>query len=259
MPIKLSKDEIRVIYQQGEDAVVSLVAMLLEKINSLEAEVEKLKAQVNKDSHNSSKPPSSDYHRPKPKSQRPKSSQRSGGQKGHQGHTLKQVETPDHTVIHPLTGSAVCGCNLAKARFVGYEKRQVFDIPPLTVEVTEHLGEVKECNCGICYTAQFPPGVTAPVQYGERILATMVYLSTYQLLPQKRTTEVLSDLFGVHLSEGTLNNSIIRAYERLAETEEAIKEAIMNAPVIDADETGIYIGGKRLWEHTCGTDLLFSS
>ena len=120
MPIKLSKDEIRAIYQQGEDAVVSLVEMLIEKINSLESEVEKLEAQINKDSHNSSKPPSSDYHRPKPKSQRKKSSKRKGGQKGHKGHTLKQVETPDHIFVHPLTGTGECGCNLKEARFLRY-------------------------------------------------------------------------------------------------------------------------------------------
>ena len=254
MPIQLSKNDIRAIYHQGEDAVVSLVEMLMAKINFLEAEIEKLKAQLTKDSHNSSKPPSSDYHRPKPKSQRKKSSKHKGGQKGHKGHTLKQVETPDHIVVHPLTGKGACGCNLEDARFLRYEKRQVFDIPPVEMEVTEHLGEVKQCNCGICHTAQFPPGVTAPVQYGERIHATMVYLSTYQLLPQKRTTEVMADLFDVHLSEGTLNTSITHAYKRLAETEEAIKDALVNAPVIHADETGIYIGGKRLWEHTCGTD-----
>ena len=254
MTIQLSRNEIKEIYRQGEDAVVSLIEMLINKINALEEEVTKLKAQSAKDSHNSSKPPSSDMNRPVPRNLRKKSGRRSGGQPGHKGHALKQVENPDHTITHPLKGKCKCGRNLAKGKLHGYKKRQVIDIPPRETEVTEHQAETRECECGMYHTAKFPDGVDAPVQYGERIRAIMLYFSSYQLIPQKRVTEAMCDLFGISLSEGTLNNILQKGYERLVETEGAIKEAIRAAPVIHCDETGMYVKGKRWWEHSCSTD-----
>jgi len=256
MPIQISRDEIRAIYRQGEDAVVSLIEMLVDRINKLEEEVAQLKVQINKDSHNSSKPPSSDWHRSPPKSLRTKSGNSSGGQPGHEGHSLRQVENPHHIVKHPLRGSCECGRNLAKTRKIGTEKRQVFDLPPkIELEVTEHQAEIGECMCGRQHTAEFPSGVEAPVQYGQRICAAVTYYSTYQLLPQKRITEAMADLYGVYLSEGTVNTILRTAHQRLAATEEAIKAAIRASPVVHADETGMYVNGKRLWEHTLGTSL----
>ena len=254
MAIQLSRKEIIDIYRQGEDAVVSLIEMLINKINALEEEVARLKVQIAKDSHNSSKPPSSDVNRPIPRNLRKRSSRSSGGQPGHKGHTLKQVENPDHTIMHPLKGKCKCGRNLAKGKLFGYEKRQVIDIPPIKMEVTEYQAETRECDCGMCHTAQFPDGVEAPVQYGERIRAIMLYFSSYQLVPQKRVTEAMSDLFGITLSQGTLNNIMQKGYERLAETEDAIKEAIRASPIVHCDETGMYVRGKRWWEHSCSTD-----
>lgn len=255
MAIKISRDEIRAIYRQGEDAVIVLVEMLVERLNNLEQRVNKLEAQRSKDSHNSSKPPSSDFNRPNQRSLRKKTGRKSGGQLGHKGHTLKRIENPDHIAIYPLHGTCQCGRDIGKGRFLGYEKRQVIDIPPIETEVTEHQGETRMCGCGICHTAHFPEGVGAPVQYGERIRAIMLYLSSYQLIPQKRVTEGMHDLFGITLSQGTLNNILQKGYERLSDTEEAIKKAILGAPVINCDETGMYMNGKRWWEHSCSTDL----
>lgn len=255
MAIQLSRKEIIDIYRQGEDAVVSLIEMLINKINEHEEEIAKLKAQNAKDSHNSSKPPSSDINRPIPRNLRKRSGRSSGGQPGHKGHTLKQVENPDHTITHHLKGKCQCGRNLAKGKLRGYEKRQIIDIPPIEIEVTEHQAETRECDCGMCHTAQFPDGVEAVVQYGKRIRAIMLYLSSYQLVPQKRVIEAMSDLFGISLSQGTLNNILQKGYERLSETEDAIKEAIRAASVIHCDETGMYVKGKRWWEHSCSTDL----
>lgn len=254
MSIQLSRKEIIDIYRQGEDAVVSLIEILINKINALEEEVAKLKAQSAKDSHNSSKPPSSDINRPIPGNLRKKSGRKSGGQPGHKGYTLKQVENPDHIIKYPLKGKCNCGRDIENSKLLGYEKRQVIDIPPIKMEVTEHQAETRECACGLCHTAQFPDDVEAPVQYGKRIRAIMLYFSSYQLVPQKRTTEAMSDLFGITLSQGTLNNILQKGYERLAKTDDAIKEAIRAAPVINCDETGMYVRGKRWWEHSCSTD-----
>lgn len=255
MPIKISRDEIRAVYRQGEDAVITLVETLVERLNKLEQRVSELEAQRIKDSHNSSKPPSSDFNRPKPKSLRKKSGKKSGGQIGHKGHTLKQIEDPDNVVIHPMHGKCQCGRDINKGKFIGYDKRQVIDIPPIEAKVTEHQVETWECDCGICHTAQFPEGVEAPVQYGERIRAILLYFSSYQLIPQKRVTEAMHDLFDITLSQGTLNNILQKGYKRLSETEDTIKEAIISAPVINCDETGMYVNGKRWWEHSCSTDL----
>jgi transposase len=144
---------------------------------------------------------------------------------------------------------------LSKGKRRGYDRRQVFDIPKPTMEATEHRAETKECACGRLHTAAFPKGVDAPVQYGPNIRSMLVYLSQYQLLPQKRITEAMADLFGVTISEGTVNKTIQQAYARLEATEETIKEKIRGSPVAHGDETGMYIAGKRLWQHTIGTAL----
>lgn len=255
MADKITKEKFLLLCKVNPEAVWKLFNKLQKRIDYLEQRVMQLEQQKAKDSRNSSKPPSSDPNRPHPKSLRTKSSRQNGGQKGHKGHTLQKVSNPDHVVNHPLKGDCSCGRNLNRAKHLGCETRQVMDLPPTTIEVTEHQAETKECQCGRCHTAEFPEGVTAPVQYSERIRAMLVYLNSYQLLSQKRTTETMSDLFGVNLSQGTLNNIVMEAYEGLAKTEESIKAAILSAPVIHADETGMYVSGKRMWEHVCSTEL----
>jgi Transposase IS66 family. len=254
MPIEITRDEIRAIYRQGEDAVVTLIESLVARINELEKDVAELKAKVNKDSHNSSKPPSSDMFRP-PKSLREKSDKPRGGQPGHNGRSLRQIESPDHIKEHSLQGTCECGRRLSEGKFRGKERRQVFDIPNPTIEVTEHRAEIRACACGLLHTADFPAGVEAPVQYGPRIRGMLVYLSQYQLLPQKRITETMRDLFSAQISQGTINNAIVQAYYRLQITEETIKQSIAASAVVHGDETGIYVGGKRLWQHNLSTAL----
>jgi transposase len=253
MPERFTREQFRAIYRQGEEAVVAMFEMFQERIIALENEVAYLKSIIAKDSHNSSKPPSSDMHRPNSRSLRRKGKKRKGGQRGHKGNGLRQVDNPDHIVEHPLTGKCGCGRDLKDGKHLGFERRQVIDIPPVSPEVTEHRAETRECGCGQQHSAFFPSGINAPVQYGERIRAIVLYLCSYQLLPQRRTTEAISDLFGLSLSEGTLNNIVMEAHGRLSETEEAIKAAIRASPVMHGDETGMYVAGKRLWEHTQST------
>jgi len=263
----MSRDEIRAVYRQGEDAVVSLIEMLISRFNALEDEVAglkaqlgkaneeitRLKAQVAKDSHNSSKPPSSDMHR-EPKNLREKSRKPNGGQPGHHGHTLHRVENPDYVSIHKLHGQCRCGRTLNSGKLLGYTRRQVFDLPAIRLEVTEHQAEVRRCRCGKQHTAQFPENVTAPVQYGNRIRAVAVYFSSFQMMPQNRLIEAMRDIFNVHMSEGTLNSIIVKAHTFLEKTETAIKAAIRASPIMHMDETGMYVAGKRWWEHVCSTN-----
>ena len=136
------------------------------QVEKLEARVKELEAQINKNSRNSSKPPSTDEFI-KPKSSRKKSGKSSGGQKGHKGNTLKMSNNPDFIVTHSPKTCLCCGHSLEEEKPQSIEKRQVFDLPPLKIYVTEHQTEKKLCPCcGLKTTTDFPEGVELPVQYG---------------------------------------------------------------------------------------------
>jgi transposase len=156
-------------------------------------------------------------------------------------------------MIHRLDGCCGCGRKLSLGKLIGYKQRQVFDLPPPRLEVTEHRSEVRRCRCGKHHAARFPENVTAPVQYGNQVRATMVYFSSFQLVPQNRLVEAMRDLFNVHVSEGTLNNIVAKAHKFLEKTEISIKASIRASPVMHMDETGMYVTGERWWEHVCST------
>ncbi len=142
-PLRIpSEAEIRAAYREGEDAVVKL---FYETISKLDERIQRLEDQIAKNSSNSSKPPSSDGFKKKPKSVRQRSGKRSGGQPGHTGHTLKAVTTPDQVQVHRVRCCRHCQANLEEVEVEGCEKRQVFDVPPVKIEVTEHQAEIKTC------------------------------------------------------------------------------------------------------------------
>jgi len=149
----------------------ALILQLFDHIAQLTDRVKELEAQRSKNSRNSSKPPSSDgYGKPKPKNTRGKSGKRSGGQLGHKGHTLEQVDEPDQIIEHTVDQCDKCGLDLSSTPVLDVERRQVFDIPPPpTIQVCEHRAQIKTCPC--CDNrnkASFPAQVTQPVQYGNR-------------------------------------------------------------------------------------------
>jgi transposase len=185
-------------YQQGEAAVLSLFEAQAEVIRELEARVQALEDQIAKNRRNSSKPPASDgLNKPAPKSRRARSGKPSGGQKGHIGHRLEPVKQPDYTERHSVLQCAHCQANLSEVPASKLEKRQVFDVPPVRLEVTEHQGEVKTCpHCGRVNAAAFPERVAQPTQYGPRVRSQMVYLNAYHFIPLERTAEILSELYG---------------------------------------------------------------
>jgi len=248
-------DEFRALPEerQGEvfDGLISLVL-------SLHARVEKLEAQLAKNSTNSSRPPSSDGLK-KPsqtKSSRKPSGKKTGGQPGHKGASLSQVERPDKIVVHPVTTCDDCGLSLADAEVDGFEKRQVFDLPPLNLIVTEHQAEQKSCPCGCITTATFPPEATAPVQYGPWVQALVVYLSVYQFLPYGRLKEFFSELFGVTLSPATMKRMLAQATVKTTSTVEAIKISIIKSALAHFDETGMRVEKSLHWLHSHSTSLL---
>ena len=254
---EISREEIRAIYAQGESAVVALVEGLLQRISKLEARIEALENQKSKDSHNSSKPPSSDGFGKRTKSLRQKSKRSSGGQKGHRGHTLDWSEDVDEIVPHLVIECEGCGESLAEAEAVDLDLRQVYDLPRLKLKVIEHQTQVKCCpHCGLLNQGEFPSDVNSVVQYGAGIKGLIVYLMEGQLLPSGRTCELLEDVFGCEVSEGSLYNARERCFEQLAPVAAQVKAAIEAAGVGHFDETGMRVNGKLMWLHVACTDGL---
>lgn len=254
-----NSDEIREVYHAGEEAVVNLFEQLVTVIRQLESRVQRLEDQLAKNSHNSSKPPSSDgLSKGKRQSLRQTSGRKVGGQAGHPGQTLKMVSDPDQQCVHRVAECQGCHYTLASVTVSEYERRQVFDLPIIRLLVTEHCAEVKQCpQCGLHNRADFPIEVSQPVQYGPRIQAQMVYFNQYHHLPVERTSEVLEDLCGHKVSPAT----IVAATERVAEVVtpivEAIREELVSTPVtVHADETGARVAEKLHWIHVVCTPLL---
>jgi transposase len=167
------------------------------------------------------------------------------------------VDKPDHTIIYPVDQCQSCGHRLAGEASIDVEKRQVFDIPPIQMGVTEHQAEIKPCShCGHLNKAAFPEQVKAPVQYGPRLKAIAVYLRQYQLLPYNRTRELFRDLFSTDLSEGTLTNITDTCSELLEHPIDQIQKQLEQSPVVNFDETGSSVYGKRQWLHSASTPNL---
>jgi transposase len=220
----------------------------------LRKRVDELKQQLAKNSRNSGKPPSTDgFKKPAPKSLRKKGDRNSGGQPGHPGHTLKMADKPDDIEHHRVEHCGCCGRSLAGQAPAGIEKRQVHDLPPIRLVVTEHRAESKRCTCGHLNKAKFPEGVNAPAQYGPGVKAAAVYLKHYQFIPYERTCELLADLFGCPMSEGALATILAKSHELAAEPAAKIKTLIERAPVVHFDETGSRVEGKRWWMHSAST------
>jgi len=252
-------EEIFELFTSMSETVVTFEAQvkaLKGQVKELKAEVKDLKAQLNKNSHNSNKPPSSDEFT-KPKSQRKKSGKKTGGQKGHPGHTLEMSDNPDEIIVHRDKNCHGCGRVLDEQTPVKKERRQTFDIPVPRVEVTEHISETLPCpDCGLENKAAFPKEVTQPTQYGKRILAQITYLNQYQFIPYNRIVEYFEDIYLTKISEGTIGRAIETVYEALSSAEEEIISGLLNSKAINVDETGIRIEGKRKWLHAVTTSDL---
>ena len=257
--LKIDEKEIRAAYLQGEEAIVELFMRMSSMIDVLAARVQELEDRLAKNSGNSSKPPSSDgYTKPAPKSLRKRHGRKSGGQPGHAGFTLKAVPSPDYIEVHRVKQCDHCHVALEEVEAGGHEKRQVFDVPIVRIEVTEHQAEIKQCpQCGEVNKAAFPAGVTHPVQYGPEIKAQMVYFNQYQLLPLERTGEVFEALYGQSLSEGTILAACREVAEQVETGNNAIKKHLTEQEeVVHFDETGARVEGKLHWLHSASTELL---
>ena len=204
---------------------------------------------LNLSSRNSSKPPSSDPNREK--KPRKKGDRKPGGQNGHEGHTLEKVEIPDKIEVLRVDRT-----KLPKGQYTeaGYETRQVFNIEISRV-VTEYQAQILEDENGNRFTAEFPEGVTQPVQYGNTVKAHAVYMSQFQLIPYDRMTDYFADQLGIPVSAGSFFNFNRQAYDLLETFEALAKQKLMESALAHADETGVNINGDRQWLHCCSNDL----
>jgi len=232
--------------------------VLRDQVAQLAQRVQELEARLSKDSHNSSKPPSSDGLARKTKSLRRRSGKKPGGQIGHRGETLRLVATPDEVVEHRPAICAGCQTPLAaEVPVVLRERRQVQELPPVRLHITEH--QALHVRCPACQRVSigaFPAEAPSRAQYGPRLRALAVYLVEQQLVPYGRVREVLADLFGAELSLGTLVEWVSRAAAVLEPVEAQIKAALGRAPVLHSDETGVRHAGRLAWAHVASTDRL---
>jgi len=242
------------------EELVALVQAQAAENAALKVRIAELERRLGLNSGNSGKPPSSDGLKkpPRTRSSREPSGKRPGGQKGHKGETLRQVAEPDSIVDHFPSSCAACGAAVTPAMSAGHGARQVFDLPePRSLVVTEHRAHDCVCTgCGAHTRASFPDGVNAPVQYGPRIAALVTYLLHYQLLPEDRLAELMTDLFGIRIVAATIARMSRTCAGRLQDFAATVRDLVAGAAVKHMDETGLRIGGKTQWLHVACTAWL---
>jgi transposase len=234
----------------------TLVAEQAARIERLEAENAELRRRLGQNPRNSDRPPSSEgLAKPAPKSLRRRSGRKPGGQPGHEGQTLRQVDKPDVVVRHEPTACAGCGDDLSRAAQVGLVRRQVFEIPPMRASVVEHQLVTRRCGCGVSTCAAAPAQVDAPVQYGPRLAAIVVYLLVAQFGAQKRVAAAVADLFGVSISQGSVAAMSGRAARRLeGDFLGFVRQSLAGSQRVHFDETGLRVDGRLHWVHSASTD-----
>ncbi|MGO9891856.1 MAG: IS66 family transposase [Solirubrobacteraceae bacterium] len=237
----------------------ALVAQQARRIAELEALVAELRARLDQNSRNSSKPPSSDgYAKPpaeRKRSLRRRSGRKPGGQPGQAGHHLERREDPDRAVLHRVERCECCGRDLSEAPIVESQSRQVFDLPEMpALECVEHWIQKRRCDCGHATSSTFPEGVTAPACYGPRIRALGIYLVSYQHLPYERAAEILTEWANAPISVGTLQAFVAQGAEGLQEFLREIRSQLGAAEVAHFDETGGRMEGRLGWIHSASTD-----
>ena len=254
---RVSADKVRL--EEDKVGLEEEIAEYKSNVADFEQRISDLYRSSKLNSHNSSKPPSSDglsketvekkkEKEKRTKSSRKKSDRKSGGQAGHKGTTLNQVENPDQVVEHTPDQCPECSATLSKSDILGFSSRQVFDIPkPPPLVVTEHRAFTCQCKgCGAKVCADYPDGVKAPVQYGNEIASVVAYLQTTHCLPDHRTAMLLSEWCGVKLSSGTVANLTARKAQEFHEADTLVYDILSSGKVAvkHLDETGFRVGGK---------------
>jgi transposase len=237
-----------------------LVQRLSGQVEALQKRITELESRPRLHSKNSSKPPASDglakpNSKPNPKSLRIPGQNPNGGQPGHSGNTLMQTAQPDVVIQH--TGAAQCSaCHSTELQHAVIERRQVFDLPVLRAQVTEHQLMRSTCTCGAEHVGAFPAGLHAPTQYGPSVKALAVHLNQQHFVPLQRTCSLLADVFALPMSQASVLAFTEQAAQHLGATVAAIGQAVQAAPIVHADESGIRLAGHLEWLHCVATPTL---
>ena len=231
----------------------ALIFLLFDWLAEHENRLAKLEHKIDKNSTNSSKPPSSDGLKKGAAQPRQPGEKTSGGQKGHQGSTRLMVDNPD--LIETLLPKLQCDCGavLALETAVVKERRQQIEIPMPRIITTEYQQMGIRCACGLEHKGQFPSGVTPNVSFGARLKAYSVGLVYGHFISLERTGEILKDQYGIQPSSGTIQKWGIQAAQGLANDYAAHRQAIIQASVGHFDESGMRINGKLNWLHLATT------
>ena len=231
------------------------MAELMKIVEALQEDIRLLKN--GKNSGTSHTPPSLQIGRSNTKSLRVKTDRKTGGQHGHEGTTLKIKEVPDQTINYIPQYCNGCGEDLQQAASILKESRQEVVIPPIQARYIEHRSHSKICTlCGKLCTAAMPGHLSAPIQYSGSVAAMISYLSVYQYIPYYRLTVLLKDLFGLPISQGSIDNMLERATQKALPVYNTIQQKIQQSQVVGSDETGASFGGKKGWFHTWQTTVL---
>ena len=248
-------------------AQAATIAALQATVTQLRAEVTELKRQLGRNSGNSSQPPSTDGPQVPNRAARRRAARdqtrKPGKQPGAGGATLAIVDDPDEVIEHLPQACDGCGADLnldltdgAPGESAGMIRRQVHDIPLITVRVSEHRLHRRRCDCGHLTRAQAPPGVGAPANYGPNLRALAAYLLVYQHVPVARTAELIADLTGARPSTGWVSSTLHPTAAAVAPANAAILDQVRAAPVVHVDETTSNINGTRWWLHVASTPTL---
>jgi transposase len=260
----LTKEQLQ---QFSKDELIDLILLLIKQNEELKGQVAALKNEVeelkhklnlrNKDSNNSSKPPSSD-NKPNGGLHRSfKSGKKPGGQKGHAGSSREHVENPDEIIKCSPSTCTSCGNSLDGIDGILKAIRQLIDIPPIKPHVAEYQLLEITCPCGCKNVGSFPEGIKAPVQFGDNLKSLIIYLNIFHHLPYDRLTQILTDLLGIDISEGTIDNILDTAKSRAEPYYDKIRELILKSKWIGSDETGIRVNDEN-WFLWVWQNLLFS-
>jgi transposase len=241
---------------EQKDALIRMLFPLIAEVRRLSARVAELEARLSKDSHNSSKPPSSDGLAKKSNSPNVPSGKKPGGQPGRVGKTLERSVHVDTIINHPLAQRCQCGAVLGDVGARLHEQRQVIDIPVASYHVTEHRTWQIRCACGQVHQSEFPAPVTEAVQYGPNVRALAVHLTHGQLLPLGRSAQLITELYGLSVSSGTVHAWGDQAAQLLQPEVARIAQLLIGLPVVHADESGLRVACRLHWLHTVASDQL---
>ena len=170
-----------------------------------------------------------------------------GGQPGHAGHHLALPDHVDREEIHSPDSCPRCGNSLSALPEGMAEERFQIDLPKIQAEVIRHKIMARRCSCGCLVQGTAPAHVRGHLSYGPGIRATAGYLNTVHHLPLKRTVDLMKELFGVAVSEGTIHRIVQRLQVACRKTYESIRDGLLESPVVGADETGVHVNNRPQW------------